>query len=104
MVGSLIKLALKSLRKSKKLTQKQRDLLNARRRAISGSSRKSSIGHRPPGSPPPRKQRESKRMKELMKKGTFGKIEKEAKKGTGIFIGQKNPGRGVGRWDYSDKK
>ena len=42
-------------------------------------------------------------MKELIKQGKLGEINKEAKKGTGIFIGQKNPGRGVGRWDYSDK-
>ena len=42
-------------------------------------------------------------MKELMKKGTLGKIDEAAKKGTGIFIAQKNPGRGVGRWDYRKK-
>ena len=100
MVGSLIKLGLKSLKKSKKLTQRQRDLKNARRRIIAAEKRRAYN----PELNPRRKGHTSKRMKELMKKGTFGKIEKEAKKGTGIFIGQKNPGRGVGRWDYSDKK
>ena len=100
MVGSLIKLALKSLRKPKKLTQKQRDLKNARRRIIAAEKRRAYN----PELNPRRKGHTSKRMKELIKKGTIGKIDKQAKKGTGIFIGQKNPGRGVGRWDYSDKK
>ena len=99
MVGSLIKLALKSLRKPKKLTQKQRDLKNARRRIIAAEKRRAYN----PELNPRRKGHTSKRMKELIKKGTIGKIDKQAKKGTGIFIGQKNPGRGVGRWDYSDK-
>ena len=99
MVGSLIKLALKSLRKPKKLTQKQRDLKNARRRIIAAEKRRAYN----PELSPRRKGHTSKRMKELIKKGTIGKIDKQAKKGTGIFIGQKNPGRGVGRWDYSDK-
>ena len=97
MVGSLIKLALKSLRKPKKLTQRQRDLKNARARILAAERRSRQ------GSGTTRKHK-SKRMKELIKKGTLGKIEKQSKKGTGIFIGQKNPGRGVGRWDYSDKK
>ena len=99
MVGSLIKLALKSLRKPKKLTQKQRDLKNARRSIIAAEKLRAYN----PELNPRRKGHTSKRMKELIKKGTIGKIDKQAKKGTGIFIGQKNPGRGVGRWDYSDK-
>ena len=98
MVGSLIKLALKSLKKSKKLTQRQRDLRNARAR-IRAAKRRGVDGRKIK-----HKQHESKRMKELIKQGKLGEISKEAKKGTGIFIGQKNPGRGVGRWDFSDKK
>ena len=97
MVGSLIKLALKSLKKSKKLTQRQRDLRNARAR-IRAAKRRGVDGRKIK-----HKQHESKRMKELIKQGKLGEINKEAKKGTGIFIGQKNPGRGVGRWDFSDK-
>ena len=91
------KISLKIFKKTKKLTQRQRDLKNARAR-IRAAERRSRQG-----SGTTRKHK-SKRMKELIKKGTLGKIDKEAKKGTGIFIGQKNPGRGVGRWDYSDKK
>jgi hypothetical protein len=102
MVGSLIKLALngigKSLKKSKKLTQRQRDLRNARARIRAAERRGGDPNKRK------HKQHESKRMKELIKQGKLGEISKEAKKGTGIFIGQKNPGRGVGRWDFSDKK
>ena len=100
MVGSLIKLGLKALKKPKKLTQRQRDLKNARSRIIAAEKRRAYN----PELNPRRKGHTSKRMKELIKKGKIGEISKEAKKGTGIFIGQKNPGRGVGRWDFSDKK
>jgi hypothetical protein len=99
MVGSLIKLGLKALKKPKKLTQRQRDLKNARSRVISAEKR---LAYNPEVNPR-RKAHTSKRMKELMKKGTLGKINEAAKKGTGIFIGQKTPGRGVGRWDYRKK-
>ena len=99
MVGSLIKLGLKSLKKSKKLTQRQRDLKNARSRIIAAEKRRAYN----PELNPRRKGHTSKRMKELIKQGKLEEINKEAKKGTGIFIGQKNPGRGVGRWEYSDK-
>jgi len=93
MVGAL----LKKVKKIKKLTQRQRDLKNARARVLAAEERAHTKGN-------PRKiGHTSKRMKELMKKGTLGKIEEAAKKGTGIFIGQKNPGRGVGRWDYRKK-
>jgi hypothetical protein len=95
MVGGL----LKKVKKVKKLTQRQRDLKNARSRVIAASKR---LAYNTEVNPR-RKAHTSKRMKELMKKGTLGKIEEAAKKGTGIFIGQKNPGRGVGRLDYRKK-
>ena len=102
-LGKVLLKAGKTLKKSKKtayskLTQRQRDLRNARSRIRAAERRR--------GEDPNKrkhKQHESKRMKELIKQGKLGEINKEAKKGTGIFIGQKNPGRGVGRWDYSDK-
>tara|TARA_R100000008_G_scaffold70857_1_gene48582 strand:+ start:176 stop:460 length:285 start_codon:yes stop_codon:yes gene_type:complete len=92
MVGGLLK-------KVKKLTQRQRDLKNARARVLAAEKR---LAYNTEVNPR-RKAHTSKRMKELMKKGTLGKIDETAKKGTGIFIGQKNPGRGVGRWDYRKK-
>jgi|TARA_R100000700_G_C3038318_1_gene63572 hypothetical protein len=97
MVGGLLKKA-KKLTKWTKAAKKKRDLKNARARVLAAEERAHTKGN-------PRKiGHTSKRMKELMKKGTLGKIDEAAKKGTGIFIGQKNPGRGVGRWDYRRKK
>jgi acetyl-CoA carboxylase carboxyltransferase component len=92
------KVLIKAGKTLKKSTQRQSDLRNARARIRAAERRR--------GEDPNKrkhKQHESKRMKELIKQGKLGEINKEAKKGTGIFIGQKNPGRGVGRWDYSDK-
>ena len=107
MIKSIIKSAVKVLKKKKpkkltkwtKAAKKKRDLKNARARVLAAEKR---LAYNTEVNPR-RKAHTSKRMKELMKKGTLGKIDEAAKKGTGIFIGQKNPGQGVGRWDYRKK-
>jgi hypothetical protein len=81
-----------------KLTQRQRDLRNARSRVISASRRASRVGG--DKNRLTRKEHVSKRMKELIKQGKMDDIVKEAKKGTGYYAGKSKPGSGVGRWEY----
>ena len=80
------------------LTQKQRDLRNARSRVISAAKRASRVGG--DKTRLTRKDHVSKRMKELIKQGKMDGIMKAAKKGTGFAIGKKKPGQGVGRIEY----